>query len=306
MDVADCLPAELRGATITKIGAGLSGAGVYRVESAGEVFVLKIADEPVEAWRRTLAIQQAAAAAGVAPRVVHADEARRAIVTAFVADRGFAPYFMQPQTRAAALAQLGTTLRRVHELPVPAGAIVSDPRGYVAQVWTQLAGRPLPEFVGEVVRRMLDEPEPPRERALVLCHNDLNPSNVVYDGERLLLLDWQTAGVNDPLYDLAAIAMFMRLDDATCLQLLAAHDGTPVSALPARFGYLRRLIAVLCGTTILGIALARGHAAAGETLDTVPALADFYQQLRAGQVDMASAAGQWRFGLALVKNAAAL
>jgi hypothetical protein len=50
-----CLPADLRGptTTITRIAAGLSGAGVYRVEDAGQAFVLKIAGEgePLAGWR---------------------------------------------------------------------------------------------------------------------------------------------------------------------------------------------------------------------------------------------------------------
>ena len=56
MNLEDCLPADLQGpaTTITRVAAGLSGAGVYRVEAAGEPFVLKIAvgSEPFAAWRR--------------------------------------------------------------------------------------------------------------------------------------------------------------------------------------------------------------------------------------------------------------
>src|SRR5690242_17871322 len=60
MIVEDCLPVDLRGsATITRIAAGLSGAGIYRVESGGQVFVLKVAGEAENAddWRRALHIQ---------------------------------------------------------------------------------------------------------------------------------------------------------------------------------------------------------------------------------------------------------
>ena len=57
MTLEDCLPAELRGdtTTITKIAAGLSGAGVYRVDADGQAFVLKVAreDQPPASWRRT-------------------------------------------------------------------------------------------------------------------------------------------------------------------------------------------------------------------------------------------------------------
>ena len=88
-----CLPADLRGpsTTITRVAAGLSGAGVYRVDAAGQTFVLKTAgaSELLTNWDRTLRIQQLASAAGLAPRIVHVDATRRAIVTDFVTERSF-------------------------------------------------------------------------------------------------------------------------------------------------------------------------------------------------------------------------
>lgn len=54
-DLEACLPAGLRGPTtkIAKIAAGLSGAGVYRVDAGGRGYVLKIAGplDAVEGWR---------------------------------------------------------------------------------------------------------------------------------------------------------------------------------------------------------------------------------------------------------------
>jgi thiamine kinase-like enzyme len=42
-----------------------------------------------------------------------------------------------------------------------------------------------------------------------LSHDDVNPTNLVYDGNRLLLLDWDNAGKNEPMYDLATISVFV-------------------------------------------------------------------------------------------------
>ncbi|MDB4954949.1 MAG: hypothetical protein JWO36_2518 [Myxococcales bacterium] len=305
MSLEACLPAELRGptTTITRIAAGLSGAGVYRVDAAGQAFVLKVASESeaLVDWRRRLHIQELAAKAGLGPRVIHVDDASRAVVTAFVVDRSFPAFYFDPRTREAALAQLGRTVRRVHELPLPSDADASNPRELLAAVWSELASFAVPVFVGEAVQRALTEEPPALERALVLSHNDVNPSNVIYDGEQVLLLDWNAAGKNDPFYDLAAISIFLRMDEGTCQRLLAAYDGQP-STLSSRFWYTRRLVAALCGATFLRLARDSGHAgAAGETLDSTPSLGDFYQRMRAGLLSPATGEGQWWFGLALVK-----
>ncbi|HEX8434092.1 phosphotransferase [Archangium sp.] len=313
MTLEDCLPPDLRGpaTTITRIAAGLSGAGVYRVEAAGKSFVLKIAAEsenPAD-WRRGFHVQRLAADAGLAPRIVHADEARRAVLSAFVADRSFLAFYMDPRTHEAALTQLGRTVRRLHELPPPVDARPIDPREFLVHTWTALqTGFSLPDFVRDAVQRVLAEEPPADGRTPVLGHNDLNPTNLVYDGENILILDWATAGLMHPFYDLAAISVFLRMDEGTCRSLLAAHDGEPVDTLPARFAYTRRLVAVFCGSTLLNLARQMKHpgASGAETLASTLSLAEFYQRLRTGALNLATAEGQWAFGLALLKESLAL
>lgn len=313
LNLEACLPKDLRGpaTTITKVAAGLSGAGVYRVEAGGQSFVLKISrhDEPLGRWHQKVHIQQLAADAGLSPRVVHTDETRRAVVSAFVVDRSFPAFYLNPSTRETALVQLGRTLRRMHDLPIPPDAASREPREFLADMWSGLEGDfHLPAFVPDAVQRVLNEDAPARDRASVLSHNDVNPSNIVYDGENLLLLDWETAGPNDPFYDLAAISVFARMDDDTCQRMLTAYDGEAVSTLPARFAYNRRLVAVLCGVIFLHMARYGGHAGAtgGETLESTPSLAEFYQRMQSGSLSVATPEGQWFFGLALVKASVAL
>jgi aminoglycoside phosphotransferase (APT) family kinase protein len=303
-----CLPAELQGpaTTITRVAAGLSGAGVYRVDVGGQASVLKISDEsePLARWRAKLRIQQLASNAGLAPRIIHVDEARRAMVSEFVVDRSFPALYWNPDTREAAIALLGRTVRRLHEIPLPVEAEGKSARDFLAGIWA-LVGQssPLPAFVSDAVERVLAEDAPVAERAAVLSHNDVNPTNLVYDGERLLLLDWETSGPNDPYYDLAAVSVFLRMDDDTCKSLLAAYDGALVSAVPAGFSYFRRVAGLLCGAMFLHLARQTGYAGASgqETVESTLSLGDVYQRLRAGSVNLTTGEGKWLLGLALVK-----
>jgi aminoglycoside phosphotransferase len=314
MSLEDCLPADLRGPTtiISRVAAGQSGAGVYRVDAGGSAFVLKVAseDEPLAEWRRKRAIQKLAADASLAPRVVHVDEARRAHVSAFVADRSFIAFYANPSTHDDALAQLGQTLRRVHELPPPPGTDGRSGREWLAVIWPGLASSvSLPGFVRDAIERVLAEEPPPSERAFVLSHNDVNPTNLVYDGQSCWLLDWDAAGANDPFVDLATVSVFLRMDERTCGELLSAYDGEPApTTLPARFAYSRRLVAAFAGAMMLHLAQQSGHADAGsaKTIDSAPSLADVYQRMRSGALNLSTGEGKWWFGLALVKASAAL
>jgi aminoglycoside phosphotransferase (APT) family kinase protein len=150
---------------------------------------------------------------------------------------------------------------------------------------------------------VLDDVPPSEFPPLVLSHNHVNPSNLVYDGQDILLLDWDAAGANDPFYDLAAASVFLRMDELTCRKLLASYDDKPIAPLPARFAYNRRLVAVLCGAMFLRLALqSRYPGATGEeTLASTPALGEVYSRLRSGSLTMATGEGQWWFGLALLK-----
>ena len=308
MTLEACLPDHLRGPTtaITRIAAGLSGAGVYRVEAAGQTYVLKVAGdgEPIEVWRQSLDIQRRAGEAGVAPRVIHHDEARRAVLSEYVADRGFAARLFDPQTRDGAIGQLGETIRRVHALPLPASAVWRDPRAMIAPMWAGLAAFAIPAFARTRIDQVLAETPPPRERALVTSHNDVNPSNLVFDGQRLLLLDWDMAGPNDPFYDLAAVARFLRMDDQAAAALIAAHDAAPPAALPEGFVYARRLVAALCATIFLHLARAAGHPGADLRAEDAPTLLDVHGRMRSGALTPGSADGAWAFALALVRTIA--
>ena len=44
----------------------------------------------------------------------------------------------------------------------------------------------------------------------VLCHNDLNPNNILFS-EDIKLIDWEYAGVNDRYFDLASVCVEFRL-----------------------------------------------------------------------------------------------
>jgi aminoglycoside phosphotransferase (APT) family kinase protein len=146
------------------------------------------------------------------------------------------------------------------------------------------------------------------DRPQVLGHNDLNPSNLVYDGRSILILDWATAGAMEPFYDLAVVAVFLRMDERTCVRLLSAYEGSAVAELPARFRYDRRLVAAFAGTMSLHVARLVKHpgATGAETLEGTLALGDFYQQMQAGVLKLGTPEGQWAFGLALLKESLTL
>ena len=60
---------------------------------------------------------------------------------------------------------------------------------------------------------------------IVFGHNDLLPANFLDDGAKLWLIDFEYAGFNTAMFDLAGAASNSGMDDATAATLLSAYFG---------------------------------------------------------------------------------
>ncbi len=69
----------------------------------------------------------------------------------------------------------------------------------------------------------------PRDRDLVPCHNDLKAENLVWDGTRLWLLDWEAAFDNDRYADLAYAGALAVISQDEERGFLAAYFGREAS-----------------------------------------------------------------------------
>ncbi len=60
----------------------------------------------------------------------------------------------------------------------------------------------------------------------VLCHNDLLPANLIDDGRRIWLVNWEYAGIGHPLFDLANVSSNAELDEDLEASMLATYRET--------------------------------------------------------------------------------
>ena len=76
--------------------------------------------------------------------------------------------------------------------------------------------------------------------SLVFCHNDLLAANFIDDGKRLWLIDWDYAGFNSPVFDLANFATNSELDETAEREILARYFGrAPDAQLWQQFNAMR-------------------------------------------------------------------
>lgn len=176
----------------------------------------------------------AAAAAGVGPEVVAYREVPPCLVTAFIPGRQLTAADVREHVDEVAAA-----LRAFHAgPPLPtrfdAFAIVD---AYHAT--TVARGMPIPPAFGDLIagahaiRGVLTGPE----HTPVPCHNDLLTANLLHDGARVRIVDWEYAGMGDRYFDLGNLSVNNDFGDADDERLLAAYWQEPCT--PRRFAALR-------------------------------------------------------------------
>lgn len=152
------------------------------------------------------------AEAGLAPRIVYADAADRVMISDHVAR---AP---RPARFEEILAR---TIARVHALPRWTRTIhhLDTLERFLAKIGVRPAIADLVARYPEIARVY------PRDRDLVACHNDLKAENLVWDGTRLWILDWEAAFSNDRYADLAYAGAFVVISPDEEREYLAAYFG---------------------------------------------------------------------------------
>jgi len=75
---------------------------------------------------------------------------------------------------------------------------------------------------------------------LVFGHNDMLPANILDDGNRYWLIDWEYGGFNSPLFDLGGLASNCALErDAEAVMLQTYYQSPPDDALWNRYDAMK-------------------------------------------------------------------
>jgi aminoglycoside phosphotransferase (APT) family kinase protein len=267
--------------SVTVLSGGMSGALVYLVRLGGHELVLRIVAQrtPLNDPARAQECAQRAADAGVAPPVLYANVETGVSLTLRVVP----PTVPVPRDAA----QLGALLRSLHRAPKFPTYLTTFEAidGGLAQLARH--GVPLPSLVRDVVDAYRAiESLVARDLTLAPCHNDLNPGNVLTDGVRQWLVDWDSACMNEPLFDVCSALHWFRLDTTREAALLSAYYGrTPSAQERARVELMKQVVWCYYMLVFLLIALPDGGVADMDQIprDSLPRFSSFIDGVVRGE-----------------------
>jgi aminoglycoside phosphotransferase (APT) family kinase protein len=234
------------------IRGGVSGALICRFDVHERNYVLRIEPERVALHHRQrgFACMVAAAAVGAAPQVHYHDPATGVAIMDFVSGR---PLSEHPGGAVGLARALGGLISKVQATP-PFPMLGSFPE----VIGSVLAGLRQSSFFAagqldphaEGLARISTLPWD--TSSMVSCHNDPNPRNILFDGERLWLIDWEMAFRNDPLVDLAILTTeLLEAPELEAVLLEAAFGRMPDRRLRAWLSVIRLLTRLYYGCIVL-------------------------------------------------------
>ena len=263
---------------------------VFRMVVRGSPFLLKISTRTNDPARH-YACMRAAADAGLSPRVWHTSIEHRISITDFVET--------EPLPVTEALLRMPAALRALHALPRFAGVphhinttcmflIHEGPArdGFLQkfQAANILSESDSQELFARLAQ--LAAIYPHHDADMVSSHNDLfKPDNILFDGHRLWLVDWEAAFLNDRYADLAVVANLVAASEAEEKVFLQEYFGeVPDEYRLARFFLMQQVAHMFYAMAFLFMG------SAGKPMDwsqSVPGFRDFHRRMWAGQVDLA-------------------
>jgi thiamine kinase-like enzyme len=223
-----------REGAVLRLEGGITNRN-FRVSFGGTQYVVRLPGKDtdllgIDREAERLATRKAAELE-LGPKVAAMLDQPPCLVTRFVESREVsAAELREPGT----LGEIAAGLRAFHEsgLELPTDFYVADIVTDYSRITRERGGTVPGELdaalktAGQIVKAVRKHPE----HQPLPCHNDLLTANFLHDGRRIVIVDWEYAGMGDPWFDLGNFAANNELGDEDEERLLEAYFRAPPQA----------------------------------------------------------------------------
>jgi len=205
--------------TIDKLGLGLTNQN-FRVETNGQTYFVRMGTIHSSQLCISRELEQQfykmEQELGLAPALLYCEPDRGILVTPFIfhADNYGKMKGQWTGNPLDVIPRCIEAMKRIHSIQAPPSQEAPHPfrvMNYYNQIACKL-GIHFPKDVEDalIIAKNLDISFGPR----VLCHHDFFWGNLLFDGSKLWVIDWEYADWDDPFFDLAGFCTEQNFDDA--------------------------------------------------------------------------------------------
>ncbi len=285
-------------ATIEKIHAGFSSDGIYKVTCATKQYIVKFSNvhHSYQDNVRTYNAMKIAGHNQLAPHIIYASPEKNMIIMEYVHD----DKRNNISNNKSFIAQLASQLCKLHygkkfQNYKSIFDVARENYDIIADYKNEIIEKSFAELMA--IEKSIQNKYPSKP-----CHNDLNPSNIMFN-KNFIFLDWESACQGDPFFDIATISLFYTFNarqDKIFLKnylndCVSENDITRLYTMKkAAAIYYGILFVVMCKKRKLPILTA-------EQIAVLPQLQDYYRIL--GENLLKTDKSVQEFGLVLLNGA---
>lgn len=237
MAAINCLSPTLPLNEITLLQGGYSSSQTYKIIINNKPYVLRVMrlDHTLSDRQQQIKCLQEGADLGIAPYCHYATAEADIIIMDYIAPT---PLRFTKDN----VGDFAVIIQTLHQAPLfgPTHLRLFD---YLQDLEKQLSvyslSNILINYFSQInnIQNILDQ-----HQELASCHNDINANNILFNGQKMYLIDWEAAGAGDPYFDLATVCQQLLADDVLEKHFLRQYFETQPTAYQMAKLYLMKQI----------------------------------------------------------------
>lgn len=289
---------------VNLLSGGLTGIPVYRITVENKSYVVKLEDINDKDFdlQRSYKILETVSKQGIAPPVYFTDANQGIVLMKYIESKP------RPEAQPETIQKFSDLIRELHEQN-------SFPKWKSVIEILELAYQRLtPEYKNSnLIKRSMEETNKMTNvlfdpKDIRSCHCDLNPVNVLFDGDKYFFVDWQAASPQSLYFDLAYCSnWFFFYNEDLCAFFLKSYLGRAATEEEnAKYFLMRIFTYIYLGIGFISLPFKENQnipILSDEDIGKLPSYLDFMQSLGSGVVDLEKVDTQQQFGFIFLKTA---
>lgn len=289
---------------INLLSGGLTGIPVYRIKVENKSYVIKLEDVNDKDFdlQRSYKILETVSKQGIAPLVYFMDADQGIVLMKYIESKP------RPEASPETIQKFSSVIRELHKKN-------SFPKWKsVIEILELVCQRLTPEYKkSKLIKESMQEINKMTnilfdQNDIKSCHCDLNPVNVLFDGEKYFFVDWQAASPQSFYFDLAyCVNWFYFYNEDLCTLFLKNYLEREATEEENAKYYLMRIFAyIYLGIGFISLPFKENKnipILSDETIEKLPSYLEFMQSLGSGKVDLQNVDAQQQFGFIFLKTA---